>query len=326
MDMKSYIKPKKTRLIISAVMLLLAVLLCAMGAAAEDNREIPDPVPMEIGQEVADYCYINVQALTDWILSVSGGTDYTYYEAMDTDGIWHVVRLEDDEVAELQHIMDYTYYEGEDAEVPDPVRVYGVARIIPLDDREALADMYEVTVEEYEGYYGDTHLDVGDQPSDGIGWYILACIMFIAAVIVAAIGYAPLKGEYRRCLRLLENSGMMEDAEIEFETSSELGDTVRYSENFAYIHRGGKVMPFDDMVWVYRHEYRIYLIIKITDFMVGYASGVKQKLHISMRNEADIEMLENLIVQRVPSVMQGFNTENVKAFNMMKREYRENNR
>ncbi len=324
MDMRSYIKPKKTLLIIGAGLILLAVLLCVMGAA-EDEKEIPAALPMEIGQEVTDYCYIDVQALTDWTLSVTGDEEYTYYEAMDPEGIWHVVRLEDEEVAQLQHIMDYTYSEDENAVAPDPVRVYGVARIIPLDDREKLAEMYELTSEEYEGYFGDTFLEVGDEPSTGGGWYILAFMALIAGVIVAAC-YAPKKGEYKRCLRLLENSGMLEDAEIEFETSSELGNTIRYSDNFIYVQNGGKVMPFEDIVWVYRQVYRVYLVIKLTSLVIGFASGLKMKIKVGLRNQGDMEMLEELIAGRVPTVMQGFDTENVRAFNMMKREYMENNR
>ena len=138
-----YTQPAKKRLV--AILVFLALVVgCVIGAVtAKANWQMPDPVPMTTDVERGTYCSIEVQYMSDWILKVSGDDNYTYYEAGDPDGNWFSVRLNDAEYAQFEEIVAYTYSEAAEP-IPETITITGMTHLVPSDDMENLADVYDV--------------------------------------------------------------------------------------------------------------------------------------------------------------------------------------
>ena len=90
-------KGKRVWQIILAVLLSLMIL----GAVYEFNKPQAEPVRMSTALSGSTYCYVDVSLVSNWLLKVTGDENYTLYEAMDPDGNWFILNLDDETLALL---------------------------------------------------------------------------------------------------------------------------------------------------------------------------------------------------------------------------------
>ena len=128
------------------IILAIVVTLTMIGAAYEYNKPIPDPVQMTHESSSNTHSYLDVLLLSNWMYDVSGDEDYTLYAAMDTDGNWFVVSLDEKVAATLQPQMDaYDAYFKDDYmnySYPDPARIYGMPTYIDSEDTDAIRAVF----------------------------------------------------------------------------------------------------------------------------------------------------------------------------------------
>ena len=186
-QMYRFFAPSKSYIAILAVVFVLFIGSVA-GAVIKDHQTIPDPVQMTIDAPSGQYSYIDVQLMTTWVLKVTGDSSYTYYEAVDTDGNWFVVRLTDREYEGFRDIVEYSYSDDANAPVPAPIRLPGVTHTFPSDDAKNLAEMYNVPTSEYYEGFGHTYLDGYQRPGGGSAFYA-AAIVFGTVLLTLAISF-----------------------------------------------------------------------------------------------------------------------------------------
>ena len=95
-----FMAPKKS-LRIWQIILAALLSLMILGAVYEFTKPKPGPVQMSTALESSTYSYVDITLLSPWLLKVTGDHEYTLYEAMDAEGNWFLLTLDDSKAAEL---------------------------------------------------------------------------------------------------------------------------------------------------------------------------------------------------------------------------------
>ena len=109
-SMQDYFAPSKGRRIAMIIFAALAA-LCIARAVFAMQKPAEEPAQMAHSLDgKSAYAYLDVQLLSDWVLRVTGDSNYTYYEAMDPDQNWYIVALDSATDEKLQPYIDaYNY-------------------------------------------------------------------------------------------------------------------------------------------------------------------------------------------------------------------------
>ena len=316
------------RIILAAIVSLMIV-----GAAYEFSKPAPEPVQMTHASDSDTHSYLDVMLLSDWIYKVSGDENYTLYAAMDPDGTWFIVSLDDDVAAPLQPYMDaYDAYFTEnyqDYTYPEPTRIYGMPTYINSDDASAIANYFEMENSESAEFFGANYLNEGaDNTRAGGMLFLIGAIVMSFFLLAIVIQIATIQRNYKKSDARLYSLGLMDEAENQFLNASTLKNDkmkLALSEDYAFVGANGHIVPYTDIAWVYKRTQRSYGVTVATQLMAGLYSGKQIFLAQRHANDEFVTETAKKILTKNPNCLIGYSFDLAKQYRQRVKEYKLNN-
>lgn len=325
-------KGKRVWQIILAVLLSLMIL----GAVYEFSKPQAEPVRMSTALSGSTYCYVDVSLVSNWLLKVTGDENYTLYEAMDPDGNWFILNLDDETLALLSVQADayqsyYTEYADKQAEfpLPEPVRLTGMTSYLDSDDAEQIASIYNnTTAADITGFYGKNYFNEGasDQYSGAVVYVFIGALVGIFLLVLVLQSSAQRK-HYRASEERLYALGALDDAETEFNAP----ESTRFpkaklvlSKQYVFSSSSGYVLPHEEIGWMYLRTQRSYGIPVGKQIMAGLVNGKSVILASRAVNDQLLSTAAQAIYSANPNCLIGYTFENIKLYNQRVKEYKQN--
>ena len=318
--------------------IILAVLLSLMilGAGYEFGKPQGEPVRMSTALDGSTYCYLDVSLVSNWLLQVTGDENYTYYEAMDPDGNWFILNLDDEALARLSVQADaynsfYTEYANNQADfpLPEPVRLTGMTSSLDSDDVNQIASVFDgATAANITDFYGSNYFNEGasDQYS-GAMLYIVGGVLFGIFLLVIVLQGGAQRRNYKKSEQRLYELGSLDTAETEFSSP----ESVRFpkakmilSNKFVFSGSSGYVLPYEDIAWMYQRTQRSYGVPVGKQIMAGLVNGKTIALANRAVNDQMMTTTAQTIYTANPNCLIGYSFDNIKLYNQRVKEYKQN--
>ena len=171
---------------------------------------MPDPEPISINAERGDYCYIDVQLLSNWVLKVSddAGNETYYYLATDTSNCHYIVTMFESQFSEFSDIVGFTEG-GNSTTMPDARRTDGIVKLLAQEEAESFAEALGLTVEEFKDLFGMKFVDLTEDPDTlFVGAFIwvlgLSILMLCFKGIAALDELSERRKEQKRAMKRTE--------------------------------------------------------------------------------------------------------------------------
>lgn len=311
--------------------IIFAVLLTVMiiGAGYEFSKPQAEPVQMRYDLPSGTYAYLDIQLLSDWVLDITGEDDYTFYEAVDPDGNWFILSINQSQFSSFAPYYDaYNAYFAEDANYvyPEPIRVTGLTKSIASDEFDELADYYGATSSEVENYFGSYYLDEGaSNQYAGAVLYLVGAFLFGLFFLVVTLQAGGMRKNYQKSDIRLYELGKADDAEVEFSAP----DSKHFpkaklilSRQFVYCGSSGWVLPYEDIGWAYQRTQRSYGIAVGKQIIAGLANGKTIVLAARGVNDAVLTETARAIYEANPNCLIGYTADNIKLYRQRVKEYK----
>ena len=316
------------RIILAAIVSLMIV-----GAAYEFSKPAPPAAQMTHASDSDTHSYLDIMLLSDWIYKVSGDENYTLYAAMDPDGTWFIVSLDDDVAAPLQPYMDaYDAYFTEnyqDYSYPAPTRIYGMPTYINSDDASAIANYFEMESSESAEFFGVNYLNEGaDNTRSGGMLFLIGAIVLSFFLLAIVVQIAIVQRNYKKSDARLYSLGLMDEAENQFLNDSTLKyDKMKLalSDDFAFVGANGNILPYTDIAWIYKRTQRSYGVTVATQLMAGLYNGKQIFLAQRHANDEFITETARKILTKNPNCLIGYSFDLAKQYRQRVKEYKANN-
>lgn len=318
--------------------IILAVLLSLMilGAVYEFGKPQKEPVRMDISLSGDTYCYLDVALVSNWLLKVTGDENYTLYEAMDPDGNWFILDLDDATLATLSvqaeaYTSYYTEYADNQADFPLPeaVRLTGMTHYLASDDVAQIASLFDnATSANITEFYGSNYFNEGasDQYSGAI-LYIVGGVLFGIFLLVIVLQGSVQRKNYRKSEERLYELGILDAAEAEFSSP----ESIRFpksklilSKQFVFCGSSGLVLPYQDIGWIYQRTQRSYGIPVSKQIIAGLVSGKSTQLANRAVNDEVLTAAAQAVYAANPNCLIGYSFDNIKLYNQRVKEYKQN--
>ena len=325
-----FLSPRKSARIwqiITAAILSLMII----GAAYEYNKPKTDPVRMSTQLSSGTYCYLDVTMVSDWLLEVTGEEDYTIYEAMDADGNWFLLTLDDDAYAKLtaQQEAYQTYFFGDSTNftLPDAVHLTGVTHTLASDEAEHIANVFEnTTVADVNEIYGANYFKEGaNNQSDGAWGYVMGAIFFGMFFLILTLQNSAIRKNYRKSEARLYELGKLDEAEAEYvalESQRYAKPQLILSKQFAYCGISGWLLPYEDIGWAYQRTQRSYGIPISKQIVAGLNNGKTVVLAARGVNDTVLSETARAIYTANPNCLIGYSFDNIKLYRQRVKEYK----
>lgn len=315
--------------------IVLAVLLSLMilGAVYSFTKPRPEPVRMSTQLSGSTDCYLDVVLVSHWLLKVTGDDNYTLYEAMDPDGNWFILNL-DDRVLDTLSIQSAAYeaYSAENAatfDLPEPVRLTGMTHALDSDDASEIATYYQnATASDITGFYGAYYFNEGvsSQGGDAMAFLIFGAFFGIFLLIVWGSASAQRKNFQKSEQRLYE-LGLIDVAEAEFSAP----ESVRFpksrlvlSKQFAFCGSSGWMLPYSELGWMYQRIQRSYGVPVSKQILASMHDGKSVVLTNRGVNDQVLTEAARAIFAVNPDCLIGYSFENIKLYRQRVKEYKQN--
>lgn len=158
---------------------------------------------------------------------------------------------------------------------------------------------------------------------DESGIYVVGCLFAAAiAMIFLAVGL-PSFLQARKCIKLLENRGMLEQAAEELSGTNVLvigKKKAVLTEHFLFGRKMGVALPYGDILWCYQRRMR-YNLIQIIDTLVISTADTANLTAINLGRMDRHNVLAQAVaeIQRGnPRLLVGYTKENRKAYKAVK--------
>ncbi len=325
-----FLAPRKSARIwqiITAALLSLMII----GAAYEFNKPKSEPVRMSAQLSSSTYCYMDVSMVSSWLLKVTGDNEYTIYEAMDPDGNWFLLTLDDEAYAKLtpQQEAYQTYFFGDATNfvVPDPVHFTGVTNTLNSDDAEQIASIFDnTTVSDMNSIYGTNYFDEGaNNQSDGVWGYVMGAIFIGMFFLILTIQISAMRKNYRKSEARLYELGKLDAAEAEYnapESQRFVKPQLILSKQFVYCGVSGWLLPYEDIGWAYQRTQRSYGIPISKQIVAGLNSGKTVILAAKGVNDSVLTDTARAIYTANPNCLIGYSFDNIKLFRQRVKEFK----
>ena len=162
-------------------------------------RTPPQPEPFTLEAKRGDYCYLDVQYLSDWLLKISGDEEYNcFYLAIGTDETMCIVSMHDGIYENFADIAEYSNSDSAaPGAMPQPYRAAGILKQMSSEDMESLIDVLDTTEEQYTALFGNNYLDLRENPNDNL-MDTSVCVLVASLVILALYGGILLEERHER--------------------------------------------------------------------------------------------------------------------------------
>lgn len=304
--------------------------LMIVGASYEFSKPVPEPVRMTHETRDDASVYLDVLLLSDWIYNVSGDENYTYYEAMDPDGDWFILSLDQKTFESLgPHVDAYNAYFTRDYlkyDYPAPTRLSGMSGYLDYDDTSALASYFEIPLGDFDRLYGAYYFNEGaGNSSENAMLYLIGAFLFGLFLLAVTIQISSLRRHYRKSNDRLYALGLLDEAENQFSDPATLHFSkmkLALSRDFAYIGSSGYILPYSDIIWLYKRVQRNYGIAIATQLMAGLTNG--KSVYLAARHVSDEFIAEaaQKVLSKNPDCLIGYSFANAKSFYQRVREFK----
>ena len=310
---RKYIGDVKPAIMALGLLLLLATLGGIFMALRAHAQELPEPTPFDaLEGEEHSYSYIDVIGVSDWIYTYD---DATYYILENTDFLLNVGRLSDGEFARLKHQNDYW---NDLTDVERPVRLTGVTLAMTSTMKDNFMDVWELTGEEFDDYFGYRSFYAGTTPrEENVSMWTGISMMLglFSAFILVGCGIS-LSREYC-ALKRLEEAGQLPQAAEELESSLTervRKDRLRLGARYVFGRHVGLAAPWEDVLWCYERVTRYYGIVAGHVLVICTADGKSHAIDFGRNGEEELLGVMETIHARNPRALFGFNRENRRAW------------
>jgi len=253
---KKYIMPGAFVRVGAVVLALVCAVTLVMGILAL-NAETPDPVEFYPDETpTGTMAYIDVVGVSNWLYQYDSAV---YYSVEDAEGYLYTVRLKDSQLKEMAAQEEYWNRTTETAPMPEAYRLVGYVQKTADDVRESLAQSWDITVVEYDQYFGANFLNATTSAGaeNSVGWFLgalfsglFSLLCFIFQMRAASVS--------RKCLAVLEERCLLEKAAQQLgnkEAQLVVGKNRGImTQDFIFGKGTGAVLAYSDAIWAYKQD------------------------------------------------------------------------
>lgn len=324
---KNYIGPSGLLRAICWILALASIVMLGTGAFLSIKRINPKDAARfnSLYEDSGDFVYLDAIAVDEWLCkyTVDGKTS-TYYTILAADEYYYIAVLSDVQIAKMTAQQEFWYEYDYEQPIPADTqiyRLYGVARPITSEVKKDISEIYEMTSTEFDDYFGYMYINATTPPSRDLGYALLlgALISFAFWLIISPIVRTTRKVT-KTSIKRLESLDKLDLAASEISRGVKVigNDQCRLSNNFVFTNHGGGAIPYEDILWIYRTTipFNGTALVASTHSKRGY---ILVKVH-GLDRDGLIDSTQELIAERVPSAIVGFNSENREKYLAMVKE------
>lgn len=287
-----------------------------------DQDDKKNPIDMFNVNASDIYAKIEVQYMLDYFAYSTDNPDLKSYIVSDKNNVLYIIDINKKDFSKFQEIWDYMYAEEEPEKIPDPVTVYGKTKLIDSELKKLAISYYNEVLEEevltnsnFETAFGRYYLDTYEEFTDtylfsGIitgGIFGVIGLVFVITFVLQKNKTKKMLAKYNEDMDKILNAIDNESCYYNKKTKVYFTDTCIVS----YV-RGLEIIPYEDIVWIYPHEYRyrgsvtksIYVITKDSKVHIISQLGITKKTSVIFDEEY------TSLINRVPEVLLGYSKEN----------------
>lgn len=310
---KQYIRWfNKKKKLITLILLAAAVGFGALSYMfAHRGEENPQPMDLENGK-LRQYVYVDAVGVSDWVYTVGRST--TYYILMDEDHYTYLARIPAGMMYKYSAQRDWF---DEKTDVETPVRITGMLTKTSEGVRKGFMEALEIDETEFESYFGDWTLAVGENPSNSAGmpFLILAIVAGGAVLFMLLIALAKRPAE-KKAVKRLEERGLLDQAEAELNAptvQSLKNDRFRLGSRFLFGKGMGLAASWDDVLWCYISRSSYYGFIS-HNLNVCTADRKIHSMFFRQKHQEEMRELMVSFSERNPEMYLGYTMENRKLY------------
>ncbi len=314
------IKKSKIFLIVG-IFFLLTSLATGVFVYYNKTKEMKNVQKLNEVKKAEEYAYVNVEIMSDCFATndYAGILHQTYF-VLDEKYIY-IVDLNDKSREALNKIYDYSYAEDE-KEKPEPVQIKGMTKTIPSDLKKLAIDAYNkmygekiLTTSNFSDYLGVVYLDTFESPMTSITTELITCLPSLIIGVVLLIIYFKNNITTKKCIARLENKwdtvlNEMDSSDTFYFKKAKMYITKNYL--ISYVN-GLEVYDFNDIVWIYPHEYRYNGSLSQKSIHMVTKNSKTHKLatvSASKKNLVVFDEMYDTLINRMPNVLSGYTKEN----------------
>ena len=315
-------KLKKVKILLFVgLFFVLSGIISGVMVFVNKNKEMNDIKPLEDVTKADVYASVDVALMTDCFATNDyAGIEHKTYFVWDDDFVY-IVDLNDKNREALNAIYDYSYSDDE-REEPEKVTIKGMTKTIPSDLKKLAISAYNklsgetlLTSSNFSEYLGVVYLDTFETPMTNIMTDLIVVYPSIIFAVIFLIIYFRQTYVTKKCIERLE--GKWESVLNEMDSS----DTFYFKKAKLYLTKnylvsyqaGLEVYDYNDIVWIYPHEYRYNGSLSQKSIFVVTKNSKAHKLatvSASKKNLVMFDELYNTFLNRMPNVLSGYTKEN----------------
>lgn len=308
--------------------------LMIVGAVYEFTKPQKEPVRMSTQLDSGTYSYLDVAMVSNWLLDVSGDENYTIYEAMDPDGNWFLISLDQETYATLSKQFEaYQTYFTENPEnftLPAPIRLTGMTEYLLSDDAARIATVFEdATAADINAYYGSYYFNEGASDLfSGAMLYLLGTLLSGLFFLVLVLQGGSQRKNYQKSERRLYERGLLDIADAEFSAPQSIRfpkANLILSQRFVFSGGSGYILPYEEIGWAYQRTQRSYGIPVSKQIIAGLVNGKTVVLASRGVNDQVLTDTARAIYTANPNCLIGYSFDNIKLYQERVKEYKQAN-
>lgn len=325
---QGFIRPSFKIKIITFILFILTGLAAYKMIYYISFYELPEPTKFTKDSKEDDYCYVEIQCLTDWVYKESSDDiETTYYCGSDVDGNMFTLIIKDKDYQKFKDIVDFTYSTDEN-KLPPPVKITGMVKELKSSAAQVISESWEYdTVQEYYDYFGKNLINTSTNPATSkTGFSTTLFIILLIFLILNIITIIKYQARFKKSLRYTNNSEEYQNASYELEYSDNYlfnSHGIIFTNNFVFVKGKGIAVKYDSILWCYKRIHYYNGIKTGTSLMLNILlQGKFIPLNLGFKKKYDhnIEEAMAIIIQKNHNVLCGFSKENSKQYKYLKKE------
>ena len=310
------LKWNKKNLLISIGVILLGIVFIFVGAAFSIYPDDLTPVSYDElistkSDEPEMYATVTIKYLPYLFAEETGEySNNNYYIIFDEDNYPYIARLTD----ETYQLLEKKYDNGEDISFELNGFLYSQEsklKELALDAHKELFEDSEITIDNYEMYFGKTYLDENRVPST------LPEIIFVAlGFVFSFIGFICFIVSIVSKIRFKKNLYQFNLDDLKYEVGKASAIYYKKQEvclTDSYVistFMGIDIIRYEDILWLYT-ENRRYNFISIGKYLIACTNKKKAiQLSYVYKNEVILNEIMQKIYEKNHKIMLGYNKEN----------------
>ncbi len=308
----SYIKPS-LKIKLGAFISIVLMGISIFGIVYfESMYKLPEPTAFSASSKEGDYCYSDIQLLTNWVLR----DEYnTYYAARDVNGNEFTIILTDSDFEEYKALYDYNSDTSPDAIAPEPVRITGTVIELGSEEAEVAGKYFHYfSAQQYYDNFGKLVINTAATPvSHWCEAFVVAMVLCLFSFIIFFSLWLQYAVNYRKSIKYLARNDSQQTAEYEINQSEEYIFNkcgIVLTKNFMFIKGKGIAIRYTDVMWLYK-KFTYYNGIRSSTSLVlvtvPHNKVVITLLFFSNKHGFTVDELIRIVSEKNPEGLYGFN-------------------